>query len=147
MGYDPSGNIIIYMNPMNIRFSQDSIKVEFGDYSQTGRTVFDTIRELQEGTATADTIPAIKVLTSDFIIEHYAELDLEWYMVKYLRRGLTFTLDNRRLYAFQQANMQQIRVEYATREEIIAAKGKFSTLSKDFARKKYKFGTYIRVRD
>ena len=70
MGYDPSG-YEDYMNPMDIRFSQDSIRAEFGDNS--GRTIYDTIRELQEGTATADTIPAIKVLTSDFIIEHYAE--------------------------------------------------------------------------
>ena len=101
---------------------------------------------MQEGNVTADDIDPIKILTSDFIIDNYKELGLKWYMVKNLERGLIFTLDNRRLYAFQQAGMQQIRVKYATRDDIINDKDKFSAIYKDYARQQHNFGTTVRLR-
>lgn len=98
---------------------------------------------MQKGDVTADDIEPIKILTSDFIIDNYKELGLKWYMVKNLERGLIFTLDNRRLYAFQQANMTRIKTINAYDYKVIEQKDKLTTFNDPSLRN----GKIIKVRN
>lgn len=94
-----------------IRFTQDSIGSTFRD----GNTVQSTIEGLREGTIQPSDFPPIRV----FEVE-----------------GELFTLDNRRLYVFQQAGLP-IDTVAATRDQIINDSFKFTTRNS---------GTSIRVR-
>jgi RHS repeat-associated protein len=90
-----------YTDPKSIRFSQDSIKATFKD----GRSVDDLIADLKSGKLTSDDVDPIRVFEKD---------------------GQQYTLDNRRLYAFQQANVP-IRTVPATEDEIANEGWKFTT--------------------
>ena len=89
------------VNPNAIRFSQSSISRTF----RGGGTLWETIEGLKSGAIAPGSIPPIRVL------EH---------------EGQMFTLDNRRLFVFQQAGMP-IRTVPATFEEIEAEAWKFTT--------------------
>lgn len=89
------------LNPREIRFTQDSIGSSFRD----GRPVQGLIDDLKAGRVSADDVPAIRVFQRD---------------------GQTFTLDNRRLYAFQQADVP-ILTRPATSREIADEAFKFTT--------------------
>ncbi|MCB9059858.1 MAG: hypothetical protein H6627_14930 [Calditrichae bacterium] len=67
-----------------VRFSQNSIGKTFSD----GASLDDVISSLKNGTITSKSIPAIRIVEKD---------------------GLIYTLDNRRLYVFQQAG---VRIRY-----------------------------------
>ena len=95
-----------------IRFSQDSIKKEFKD----GTTLQTTIDGLRNGSIKPSDITPIRVFEKD---------------------GLLYTLDNRRLYAAQQAGVK-INYVWATEAEIKNEIWKFTTKN---------YGTSIRVRE
>jgi hypothetical protein len=99
------------VDPKIIRFTQNSIKSTFKD----GRSISKLTDDLKSGLATARDVPAIRV---------------------FIREGNIVTLDNRRLKAFQDANVL-IRTVSATQKEI--AKEAFKFTSKNG-------GTSIRVR-
>jgi hypothetical protein len=99
------------LNPRNIRFTQDSIAARF----KNGDSVDDLIEKLKAGTITANDMPPIRVFE---------------------KNGQLYSLDNRRLYAFQQANVP-IRTIPATTDEIANESWKLTTIND---------GTSIRVR-
>lgn len=68
------------IDPKQVRFSQDSIKAT----SKDGRSVDDLAQALRSGKVKPEDVPAIRVVDRD---------------------GVLYTLDNRRLAAFQQADM------------------------------------------
>jgi hypothetical protein len=84
-----------------VRFSQDSIGAEFSD----GRSVAEVIDDLKFGRTNADEIPPIRIFERD---------------------GKKYTLDNRRLYVFQQAGVD-IRFQRATAAEVENQSWKFTT--------------------
>jgi len=75
------------VNPNEIHFTQDTISPYFSDRPGT---ISDTIRALREGHVTPDEIPVIRV-------------------VEY--NGKHWSLDNRRLAAFQSASLRDIPIE------------------------------------
>jgi filamentous hemagglutinin len=89
------------VDPKSIRFTQDSIKNVFQDR----RTLQSLIDDLKSGKVTADDIPAIRVFEKD---------------------GKIFSLDNRRLKAFQEAGVP-IRTIPATPQEIANESWKMTT--------------------
>jgi hypothetical protein len=91
------------MDPSTIRFTQDSVSSAFQD----GRTLGQLVDELKANPAKAASVEPVKVFQD---------------------RGVWFTLDNRRVVAFQKAGVQ-INYVVATAEDIVAAKeaGKFTT--------------------
>lgn len=99
------------VNPSTIRFSQSSIGRTFS----SGGMLRETIEGLRSGAISPEAFPPIRVLE---------------------RNGLTFTLDNRRLFVFQEARVP-IRTVSATAEEIAAEAWKFTTRNE---------GASIRVR-
>ncbi|MDY0003944.1 MAG: RHS repeat-associated core domain-containing protein, partial [Polyangia bacterium] len=96
-----------------IRFTQDSIGRTFK--GEGAATLRETIDGLRSGAISPEGFPAIRVFERD---------------------GLTFTLDNRRLFVFQQARVP-IRTVPATAEEVAAEAWKFTTRNE---------GASIRVR-
>jgi hypothetical protein len=100
------------INPKEVRFTQDSIKPTFSN----GRKVEDLIQSLKEGKVTAYDVPPIRVFGRD---------------------GKIYSLDNRRLKAFQEAN-QPIRIIPATSEELSTRSFKFTSRND---------GTSIRIRE
>jgi len=88
-------------DPKTIRFTQDSIKAEF----KTGDSVDNLIQKLKSGELTADQIPPIRIFE---------------------KNGKIYSLDNRRLYTFQEANVP-LRTVWATPEEVAAEAWKFTT--------------------
>lgn len=96
-----------------VRFTQDSIGRSFS----SGQTLKATVEGLKDGSISPDAFPPIRVF------EHIAS-------------GLTFTLDNRRLFVFQQAGMA-IRTVLATAAEVTNEGWKFTTRNE---------GASIRVR-
>ncbi len=99
------------VDPGSIRFSQSSIGRTFSE----GGTLRETIEGLRSGAISPEPFPPIRVFE---------------------RNGLTFTLDNRRLFVFQQAGVP-IRTVRATAEEVAAEAWKFTTRNE---------GVSIRVR-
>ncbi len=99
------------MDPHQIRFSQDSIKGTFKD----GRSVDDLAEGLRNGTVRPEDVPAIRIVDRD---------------------GVKYTLDNRRLAAFQQADMN-VPARMATPQEVARDAFKFTTKNE---------GTSIRIR-
>ena len=86
----------------DIRFSQNSISSKF----KNGSSVDDMIQGLRKGTVDPSDIPAIRIFEKD---------------------GALYTLDNRRLYAFQQAGIENIPYQWATSQEIANEAWKFTT--------------------
>jgi len=89
-----------------VRFTQDSIKSAFKD----GRTLEELVQGLKTGNVKAAEIPAIRVFMQD---------------------GKMFTLDNRRLYALQQAGVKAINAVWATAEELARELPKKFTTAND----------------
>jgi filamentous hemagglutinin len=96
-------------DPNTIRFTQDSIKNTFKD----GHTLTELIDDLKSGRVSADDLPAIRIFEKD---------------------GKIFSLDNRRLKAFQEAGVQ---IRTIPADEIANEAFKFTTTNN---------GTSIRVR-
>ena len=90
------------VNPNSVRFSQDSISSNF----KNGNSVSDTAAELRNGDVSADDFPPVRLVERD---------------------GNLYTLDNRRLAAFQQAGLPDVPYEMATSEEAAAEDWKFTT--------------------
>lgn len=88
-------------DPKAIRFTQDSIKSTFKD----GRSLRGLIDDLKSGKVTADDLPAIRTFERD---------------------GKLYSLDNRRLKAFQEAGVP-IRTRPATADEIANEAFKFTS--------------------
>ena len=86
----------------DIRFSQNSISSKF----KNGSSVDDMIQGLKTGTIDPSDIPAIRIFEKDRVL---------------------YTLDNRRLYAFQQAGIENIPYQWATSQEIANEAWKFTT--------------------
>ena len=80
------------IDPKKVRFSQDSVSATFKD----GRSVGDLRKALVAGTTTAKDVEPIRL---------------------FMRKGDFFTLDNRRLLAFQQAGVD-VRYRMATQKEL-----------------------------
>ena len=101
----PLDNPIGSVDPATIRFTQNSIKSSF----RSGDSIDELISGLRNGTVSPDTIPPIRVFDVD---------------------GQLFSLDNRRLYAFQQAG-KPINTVPATMLEIAAdqLRDKFTTIT------------------
>ena len=105
------GNSLVNLNPANqaaavidpalVRFSQDSISATF----KAGGSIADLAAGLQNGTINPNDIPPIRLVNNN---------------------GTLFTLDNRRLAAFQQAGVP-IPYQMATPEEAAAQAWKFTT--------------------
>ena len=89
------------VDPSDIRFSQNNISENFRD----GSSVDDLVTGLLNSTVDPNSIPPIRVFEVD---------------------GQLVTLDNRRLYAYQQADIP-IRVEPATPAQIRNESFKFTT--------------------
>lgn len=94
---EPLGTV----NANSIRFTQDSIGRNFSN----GNSVYETIDDLKAGNISPDDFPSIRVFEVD---------------------GKIFSLDNRRLYVFQQANIP-IKTVRATASEIENQSWKFTT--------------------
>ncbi len=94
-----------------VRFTQDSISRVF----KNGTDIYDTIKDLKKGVVKIEDIPEIR------IFEY---------------KNNFYTLDNRRLFAAQEAGMQ-IKYRLATQEEVTNEAWKFTTKND---------GTSIRVR-
>ena len=84
-----------------VRFTQDSIANKFIEYG----TLKETIAELKSGELSPDVFDPIRVFEVN---------------------GMIFSLDNRRLFVFQQAELQIMTIP-ATSEEIINDSFKFTT--------------------
>ncbi len=99
------------VDPSTIRFTQSSIGREF----RAGGTLGHAIEQLRSGALAAEAFPPIRT---------------------FVRDGVIYTLDNRRLFVFQRAGVA-IRTVRATAEEIARESWKFTTRNG---------GTSIRVR-
>jgi RHS repeat-associated protein len=122
------GNIVAWIDPLGltcttdpkkIRFTQDSIGAKFKD----GTSVDDLIRDLKSGKVKPEDVPPIRVFT------HTGPDGV-------LKKGEVYSLDNRRLHAFQQAGIP-VRTVQATPAEIAKDSFKQTTVNQ---------GTSIRVR-
>lgn len=89
------------IDPFQVSFTQDSISANFKD----GRSVELLIQDLRTGAVAASDIPPIRLVEMN---------------------GKLYTLDNRRLYAFQEAR-QQVRYRMATESEMREIKTKLTT--------------------
>jgi hypothetical protein len=89
------------ISPAAVRFSQDSIRGTFRD----GGSVKQLTADLRSGAVDAASIPPIRLLERD---------------------GKIYTLDNRRLAAFQEAGVN-VPYRMATPQEIAREQGKFTT--------------------
>ena len=89
------------IDPFQVRFSQHSISRRF----KTGETIDDLAIRLRAGRIELASIPPIRVVE---------------------RRGLLFTLDNRRLEAFRRAGVD-IPYRMASAEEAAGEEWKFTT--------------------
>lgn len=99
---------VIKFRPANsIRFTQDSIGKNFSD----GRSVMDLISKLRSGAVKPDDLPPIRIFKKD---------------------GKIYTLDNRRLYATQQAGVK-VKTVGASQDEILRESGKKFTTKNDGA--------------
>ena len=92
------------ISPYKVRFTQDSIAAEFSD----GGSVFDMIKKLRDGSINSESFPPIKIFVKD---------------------GVFYSVDNRRLFAFQQANLP-IKYEIIINPQMFIRQAfKFTTLN------------------
>ncbi len=96
------GAVAKFSDPNTIRFTQDSVGVTFKD----GRSVRSLIDGLKSGKISPDDLPAIRTFEKD---------------------GITYTLDNRRLFAAQQAGVQIKTIPATAAELAKELPTKFST--------------------
>jgi RHS repeat-associated protein len=97
------GGGVFKLDSSKIRFSQKSISGKFKD----GGSLEDLVEGLKSGKIKPEDLPAIRLVDKD---------------------GKLFTLDNRRLYALQQAGKQSF-CRMATAEEIFKESWKFTTIN------------------
>jgi hypothetical protein len=90
------------VNPRDILFTQDTVSPNFSD----GGTITDVVRGLRDGTIKVDDFPTIRVVESD---------------------GKLFTLDNRRLTAFNAAGVDNIPIQRVSLDD--------PAIANDFANK------------
>ena len=107
----PGNSVIRTIDPKQVRFSQDSISYKFKD----GGTIDDLAKGLQNGKISVDEVPPKRLVQ---------------------RNGEIYTLDNRRLAAFQQAGVE-VPYRMATPQEIAKDAFKFTTANE---------GVTIRIR-
>ena len=100
-----------FINPNKIRYTQNSIKSSFSN----GDSVYDTIKGLKSGKIKPGDIPEIRIFE---------------------KHGQLYTLDNRSLYAAEQAGVN-VKYRMATEKEITNEAWKFTTKNN---------GTSIKVR-
>lgn len=98
---NPPKPILLLMDAKTIRFTQRSIQGTFTG----GGSMKQLIRDLKSGKLKPDDIPPIRIFEKD---------------------GFIFTLDNRRLYVFQQTGVP-IKTVPATPQEIAKGAWKFTT--------------------
>jgi RHS repeat-associated protein len=120
------------MNPANIRFSQDSISPVF---SNGGGNISDLINNLKANPDIMNTIPEIKVVKLESLPDNI-QIKLKGQGAP---AGSVFSLDNRRLYAAQQANLPEIKTRWATADDLAEI-----NLDKRFSTENA--GTSVRVR-
>ncbi|MFF3755870.1 RHS repeat domain-containing protein [Streptomyces sp. NPDC002185] len=89
------------ISPKAVRFTQDSISRNFSD----GRSVREAIDDLREGRTNPNSFPPIRV---------------------FQQNGKTYTLDNRRLYVFQEAGIP-VNFQRATAQEVSSQGWKMTT--------------------
>jgi RHS repeat-associated protein len=92
------------IDPATVRFSQDSVSSKF----KNGNTIDETAAGLKSGTISSDDFPQIRLV---------------------YRNGNLYTLDNRRLVAFQQAGLKSVKFRMATEAEAAAEGFKFTTVN------------------
>jgi RHS repeat-associated protein len=98
-GTDPERETI---NPNSVRFSQQGASPNFSN----GNSISDTVSGLKSGDIDASDFPTMRLLERD---------------------GNLYTLDNRRLVAFQQAELPEVPYRMATPQEVRAEDWKFDT--------------------
>ncbi|XP_062573728.1 uncharacterized protein LOC134235607 [Saccostrea cucullata] len=99
----------MYLKPLEIRFSQDSIGSTFGHYtSHPFRPIGNTLDDILSGRCNINSIPNISVIK---------------------RNGLWFTADNRRLWVFQEAEKRGKCSEIYVRETSYINYNKFTTVN------------------
>jgi hypothetical protein len=90
------------INPASVRFSQGGVSPLF----KNGNSIDETVAKLSSGEISASDFPAIRLTERD---------------------GNLFTLDNRRLVAFQKAGLPEVPYRMATPEEAAAEAWKFDS--------------------
>jgi hypothetical protein len=127
------------MNPNQVGFTQNDISstgvIRDANGNITGRyTVNENINALREGTLTPDDLGAIRVFVKTPEMNDWSPVvkinpDGTGFLgdPEYLANGGIYTLDNRRLYAFQQAGITDIPVVWPPQEVIERQIWKFDT--------------------
>uniref|UniRef100_A0A8W8N589 Uncharacterized protein n=1 Tax=Magallana gigas TaxID=29159 RepID=A0A8W8N589_MAGGI len=99
----------MYLRPLEICFSQDSIGCTFGRCtSHRYRPIGDTLDDILTGRINVNCIPCISV---------------------YQKNGKWFTADNRRLWVFQEAEKRGKCTEIIVRETLYIDNNKFTTMN------------------
>ncbi len=126
------------MNPNDIRFTQKEISNR-GVIKDAGGNVIGTytvegnIEALQNGALTVDDFAPIKVFIKTPEMNEWGPMTGPGSLSRYsgdpinLENGQVYSLDNRRLYTFQQAGVSEIPVEWAREEEIYSRRWHFDT--------------------
>jgi RHS repeat-associated protein len=125
------------MSPNDIRFTQAEISRTGDIQDATGRvvgryTVEDNIQALQSGTMTPDDFPAIRVFVKTPEMNDWGPMQggprgRFWGDPANLENGRVYSLDNRRLYVFQQAEVTDIPVKWVQMREIYKTRWHFDT--------------------
>ena len=105
--HNTCGEVQSTLDPSDVRYTQKSIKGDFGD----GRSVDNMISGLKNGSIKQGDVPSIRVFEQNSKI---------------------YSLDNRRLYAFKQAGMKSINVQWvnpATPNIAYEISWKFTTIN------------------
>lgn len=117
------------LNPNNIRFTQNEISS-----SGRGYTVQGNINGLRNGTLNPfSDFPAIRVFVKTSAMDNEPNVFRIFRNASYLGHpsfledAQVYTLDNRRLYAFQQAGVPEIPVIWADYDTVLSQIWKFDT--------------------
>jgi len=145
-GPESNPSVQTRMNPNQIRFTQNDISPT-GRITGTGETytLSGNIEALQNGTLTPEELgdPIRIFMKTEDMDEWPPQFKIMGNGTgflgdtQYLENGQIYSLDNRRLYQFQQAGLTDIPVRWATVEEIIKLIWHFDTQN---------FGTSVNVR-
>lgn len=92
------------MDPYNIRFTQGGISAEFSD----GSSVFEVIKKMRDGKIDPGEIPAIRI---------------------FVKNGVFYSVDNRRLFLFQQVGAPIKYELITTPKEVMKHSFKFDTVN------------------
>jgi hypothetical protein len=102
----PSGSRV---NPQDVRFTQSTVSNRGNGY-----TVLGNIQALLDGSLSPEDLPPIRVFTKTEEMNVWGSIKTKFGLAdpKNLENGILYTLDNRRLYAFQQAGITDVPVEF-----------------------------------